>query len=452
MYVFDVCRRRTDASLVSNTIGLVSVSAKKIDSQYYYWGSTDDGYPLPLFLLNQWNNYFRNNDATFNKLYGNQYTNSKLTTMEKLDQFYVNARIFWPFSGISIKSSPTVVQAAIVGQFVVGGSSKTKKDATTTVSIDSTKSERANKDDNPLFFDAASSALLLVQNPHDSPNFWRYEHAYFPLTRKSPGTYQWFAVTDSRGNSYVDNTSDKEPAFVYIMGSYDPKSSTSTPNDNSYDFFAVDSADTYQVIGRLSAVNFAEFKFDAFEILCDDSTWQLLYDEGSSDNVKGKGKGKKGPTSTSSSKSITPKALFGPLVTEASFNYDPVSSKWLVVSLKPPDTRVQVCSAEAVESVWTCEFVADVTKPWSDTKKFLTYAAKNHPELSLSSPNPNDKVKLKSFSRSVNVTQSHLDNIDLVVSVIPNSAGKIGLLFEDSEIGVTSYTPKFISVKASVKS
>lgn len=442
-----VVNRRKDVTLVSNSIGLVSMQANDVTRQHYYWGTRDDGYPAPSLSLTSKNNFFRDRGSIFHKLYDpNQHQrdiNSKLSTIELLDQFYTNTKVFWPFSGIAIKSSTSCIQAAIVGQFVVNGSSKTKKDATTAVSVDSTKSIKADKSDNPLFFDEACSAYVLITNPHDPPNFWKYEHAYFPQTRKSAGVYHWFAFADSSGKSYVDDstTNKAEPVFLFVLGSYDPKPVSALTSDNSYDFFAVDAVDTFQVVGRMSASNFAQFKFDTFEILCEDNIWRLLYDD------SGSSYGSKNVT-------IAPKALFGPLLTEASFNYDSASRKWIVVSLKPPDSRIQLCSADTLDATWTCEYIADVPKPWSDTKTFLTYAAKYHSELSPSSTVSqstsvsNKNNGLKSNSTNIGISQTRVGNIDLIISVVPNSAGQISLLFEESEIGIQTYTPKFINIRS----
>lgn len=391
----------------------------------YFWGNNEINQPTSTFEMSPSNNFFRSSDSSFDLFYGHQQGDKSASVIEILNQFYLNAKKFWPFNGISIKSSNSV-QVVIIGQCVTG-SSKTKKDATTTVSVDQATTRRAHKEDNPLFFDSASSAIVLVPNPHDPPNIWRHEHAYFPSTTKCLGLFQWFALSDSSGNSYVDD-SIKDSPFLYVLGSYDPKPVSATPSDtNSYDFFAVDSADTHQVIGRISASNLTRFNFFGFEVLCNDNTWKSLYH---------------------GVDPIVPKALFGPLVTEASFHFDFSSRKWLVVSLRPPDSRVQLCSADAVDAAWVCEYVADLPEPWSDTKKFLTYAAKHHPELS-SHAFENDKESDRTISTNSNSTSAK--GIDLVVSIIPNSAGQVGLLFEESEIGVTVYTPKFMNIKSVAK-
>lgn len=344
---------------MANSVAVSVLSPNKsLDRLEFFWSSSGDGSAEAILRLTEANNA------------------KKLKQGKSVEGLYDPSSSFWPLGGLAAASS-----LLIVGQFVT----------TQGVSENSIATAESSK---ALKFRELVSASVVVSNPLEPPSMWKYQHAIFPEIEQ--GSLRWFAIAATNGEAVVRGPEES----VYLLGSFTPQDEDS---DSRFDFFSVSTSRAYQVIARVSAAALLKHDLDDMTVLCSSSSSWLRLDE------------------MNASKS-PPKALFAPRISEGSFHFDARLRQWLVASLQLPAVSVQLCRAAAVEGPWTCELVMKVPSPWNDAMKFVTYAAKIHPEL-----------------------QTDETEGDLVLSLVPNAVNGFFALFQDSALD--SYSPKFFRLK-----
>lgn len=245
----------------------------------------------------------------------------------------------------------------------------------------------------------------------------------------------------------------------------------------SFDFFGVNSAEAYMTLSRLPAAAMLSGDYSNMEIYCNDDSGAAA---GASSIRRGGGGGGKGvrlhkhsrsdilqkgsiaanqapagdralsdkmPSHEHNSRILhdesaasaasaaqaakgvwkrlkdcpSPHALFKPIITEPSLHFDARSQLWIATSLQINEYAIKLCRSARLVGPWACDFVATVPSPW-DSKRFIAYAGKAHPELHAAG-----------------------DNFEVTLSYVPNPLKGPGALFdEDMRL---AYTPKFIALE-----
>ena len=115
-----------------------------------------------------------------------------------------------------------------------------------------------------------------------------------------------------------------------------------------------------------------------------------------------------------------------------------------------------MCQAVSIEGPWLCDEIFDIVPPARLAgPDFFNYAAKLHPELTISInsniPRPIDKLsgnksrtEKKSMSDHINVALTHNEN-HFVISYLSNSVLGPDQLFQKDTF--EAYVPRFITIR-----
>jgi hypothetical protein len=366
-------RKRSEGVLISNSVAIVQLnnthttnsSIRSIDTIRMFWRSDDQGSPLPIF-----------------QQVAHQLSNAS------------SELLFWPLGGIAIQQlSQQNTKLIILGHFVQSYAPRTADGEDLRV--------KASHIIQSLAFHELACSLIVVTNPHDNPESWRYEFYNFPSSESADGSYKWFAAADASGRAYA---SDEKDRMVYLLGSYSPENTTALEAaihrkhaKGYFDPYQISLHESYQVLSRITAAALSKGDLHQLEVLCASSAWRLI------------------------ALGCQPQRLFSPRITEASFLYDLSRNRWLIVSLQVGETAVQLCQSAQVEGPWQCQRVMQVPSASNHSSRVITYGAKVHPELLLDSKD------------------------EMVVSLISNAADDFLSLFDDGNRLI--YTPKFFRLR-----
>jgi hypothetical protein len=219
----------------------------------------------------------------------------------------------------------------------------------------------------------------------------------------------------------------------------------------------------YMVLSRLSARDASKLNFKNMEVLCDRPK--------NLNSPRSQGIRNMSSVVEASWMQLdlcsVPTKLFAPLVTELSVHYDTVTHTWVAVSLQAYQYAMQLCRADQITGPWHCRLVQDsVPSPWNDPRKFITYAAKVHPELSPAAFETfdehnrvvKDATAERRIEKAMKVKKGAVSVVDqiathrnatvvseMVISFVPNAVEGFPALF--AEEYRAAYTPKFVVVK-----
>lgn len=181
------------------------------------------------------------------------------------------------------------------------------------------------------------------------------------------------------------------------------------------------------------------------------------------------------PTATTTTTTMTtqvsplfpPFRIFGPMLTESSLVFDPLSQRWQAVSLFMLQRSAQRCrSAKGFDlsgragvkfesSEWTCEPVARVDD-YTFREGFFAYAAKLHPGLLVPKVVPRPSISSSSSSNAgtrrdiapnvaATVTVNDQCGLPMVISYVANAARDTDALFLPDNF--RQYTPRIVLVQ-----
>lgn len=70
-------------------------------------------------------------------------------------------------------------------------------------------------------------------------------------------------------------------------------------------------------------------------------------------------------------------------IAEGSLHYNSQSNQWIITSLDVLESNIRVCSSYSnrIEDLWNCQYVSGIEPRWRNERKYMTYAAKSHPEF-----------------------------------------------------------------------
>ena len=371
-------KKRLSGHMVSNTVARLKFSEgiqvassnssiraseiRKVDRIKYYWRESGDGAPSAIFSFDV----------------------KKLKVENKLIDASKEV-VMWPIAGMSFSFNGSE-RAVIFGPVI--------------------QHLENNNDKHPdaMSFTEKGIIVTVVCNPREAPDSWIYSHTFFPPPRTPGYDFRWTALAQCDGLEYSDSSSD----CIYLLGFHLGERQRNESSDTEIDY-SLAPPSSYQVVGRIRASSLVELRLEELEVLFDKGGWARVY----------------GPSADAAG-AARPARLFGPRVTEASFRYDTVASEWQVFSLQPPQDRARLCSAARVEGPWSCRDVFEVGVPFSDFSKYITYAAKLHPE----------------FAPQVDRAGSRQGRV--LFSVVSNTLNGFGELY--SEGAYTTYVPRFFSV------
>lgn len=292
---------------------------------------------------------------------------------------------FWPYSGITVFSPPTATgvlndgsvnsgsaRVIVVGQLV---------EALEWGEDEAGAGDMMQKAAGSLSFREALSVGVQVGRPYDPPDMWRDSSSVLrlPSDINGQGSLRWISVVAASGRPFA-TVQDS----LYLLGSYDTESDSSLVHANSssltsafslfadkslFDIFAVSRRHRTQVLGRVRAGALLAGDMSSFELLVSADT------ETESSFVS--------LSQIKDLSQMTPKAILPGVVSEASMHFDRNSGRWVVISLQVTDSHIRVCRSKSnnLGAAWECVAVAGISPPWNDKHRFITYAARAHPEL-----------------------------------------------------------------------
>jgi hypothetical protein len=251
-------------------------------------------------------------------------------------------------------------------------------------------------------------------------------------------TFLRIAIADSQQRPY---TSLEET--VYLLGSYDQGDPTAT----QYDLFQVRKLQITQILARATVKDLLVGNFDRYEILMTapssssptDSHWTPIGSLGHQ------------PSSSSPSLSPVPRALLPGSIAEGSLHFNSQTERWTITSLDVLETHLRVCSSASarIEDTWSCLLVSGIEPKWKNSKRYLTYAGKSHPEfLSTRPPLPSTRPLLTNHTESMSRRHSALalalqaNPFHGVLSYVANPLQGPNELF--NEFDRETYCPSFL--------
>lgn len=195
----------------------------------------------------------------------------------------------------------------------------------------------------------------------------------------------------------------------------------------------------HQVLGKISAEQLVLMDFSSLQVLksapnspSEAAVWSPAY---------------------SSTAALTPHRLFGPLVSEASMHLDTNTQEWMVVSLLPMQSNVELCRTSnifgPVQRPWNCTLVSKVEEKWANRPELFSYAGKAHPHLLPATTTCIDRQQQLRHTAPAGASRKPLDLIVSYVSNVVETTDTDSHTLYSPEFKET-YLPKFVRISSSI--
>ncbi|XP_062521363.1 uncharacterized protein LOC134196283 [Corticium candelabrum] len=208
-----------------------------------------------------------------------------------------------------------------------------------------------------LNFEIKGTVAIVVYNVSGNPLYWNHTVSQFLATNGSVNWYTSISYAVDYQHDYPHLYEDPLLGMndvVYILGS------------NGHGF------DSSVVLGRAKLSELMSFNFDSFQVYVESVTNNAIKRWLSWEEVLGVNQ---------SSWQLVP--LFVPGVSEASLVYNVELRSWYIPVVRMFDYKIDVWTSANVTGPWSSTLVYEIPEPWRNTKMYLNYAAKSHPEMAV---------------------------------------------------------------------